>query len=454
MKIPEEQYYELIDRVVHEGEPELLLGPIERLADEIPSTWLTVLTAQDSRTAIASLWGAIEERLPRICLAIQERLQGIGFLCTEEVPASLIYFFSVEGNQFQYRGRHSKTDASLAKLPFQTEFLDFYRIHDGWTLFFSEDNGPVSSVEWQPLSDVWANVNFKLLPRGVSLNALIVVFRDGDELALAYDTSSLTMIPVLCLNDGTIEPLLDIWLAIDDHIGELLEELDSAPIAGAGGFKTTDKNLKIEQRLEVLREKINEPQLEYWLPRSVWHQQACDIFLQSAWIEKQKQNSRDKVIEYCNQALQQWCMSVEKGGQSYPDDVLSMFALSLSLQDQPTAGFIATLSKLTWMDNSLEAFQIYVLLDLFLGDFRLIESNMEEVLGLTFDEEQSVTPLAEAITQLLKSLHEMNHSSFIEWRQQAIVAFGADCIGKKERIPWQIKLSAFDVIASRLGLTK
>src|SRR3972149_7340109 len=105
MKITEEQYYGLIDRVVHEGNPELLLGPLDRLTADLPSSWLTVLSASDPLEAAAHMWSPVADRLPRVCLALRERLQGVGLLFTDEIPASLIYFFTDGDYIFAYRGR-------------------------------------------------------------------------------------------------------------------------------------------------------------------------------------------------------------------------------------------------------------------------------------------------------------------------------------------------------------
>ena len=90
MNISEEQYYELIDRVTHEGDPRLILGPLQVVPSDVPKTWADLLSARDPGPAAFVLWEAMRKRLPRTCRALFERLQRVALLRTDDVPASLL----------------------------------------------------------------------------------------------------------------------------------------------------------------------------------------------------------------------------------------------------------------------------------------------------------------------------------------------------------------------------
>jgi hypothetical protein len=454
MRISEEQYFGLIDRVVHEGAPELLIGPTDELPVGLPPLWANVLSVPDPRAAIAHLWNPMEDRLPRVCRALRERLQGVGLLCTDEVPASLVYFFSDGDYLFHYRGRQPRPQAQCSEASLPAEFLEFYHIHDGWVLFISDDDGPEPWSGWLSLQSLWTEVDFKLPPGEVSLDALTTVFRDGDELVLAYDTSALPSLPFICRNDGTVEPLLDMWAAIDRLIGEFLEELDLAASVEKNNYLITDGERKAMDRWDILLKQLTEwstPGTQF--EGSAWHEQACDLLLQRAWLEKRDGSSEEKVTEFHRQALHQWGASLENGGQTSPQEVLDMFALALAVSEMATAGFVATLPPSIWSNNSLEALQVQLLLDMFCGDFRQAESNVQRLLGMTFDEQKPVHPQTEIVARLLESLYEKNRSNFIVWRQRAFDTLVSHSNESNALIPWRTKLIAFDVVASRLNLT-
>ena len=68
---------------------------------------------------------------------------------------------------------------------------------------------------WSPLSNLWTDVVWKLPPGDISPETALTVYRDGDDLALAYDTSASPAVPLRCHGDGTVDVLLDMWAAID-----------------------------------------------------------------------------------------------------------------------------------------------------------------------------------------------------------------------------------------------
>lgn len=451
MHIRQPHYYELIDRVVHEGEPELLLGPLVSPPSDLPPAWGEVLTAEDPRAAVAALWQPMADRLPRVWRALQERLPRVGLLRTEEVPVSLIYFFSDGDDSVKYRGRLPLAETKLAASRLPEEFLDFYRIHDGWVLYYSEDGGPAPSTEWLPLSDLWTEVDWKLPPGEVSLDTLTSVFRDGDELALAYDTSASSGLPLLCRDDGTIDVLLDMWAAIDREIGLFLEELDPA-----GGVTAIDHApIDLEHEATRLLKRFPERRAAAaQLGGACVHEQAYDHFLERAWIARRGTGAPEKVVENYRQALQEWCACIGLGGQTNPEEVLDLFGLAHALGDAATGHFVASIPTPIWADDSLEAAQAQVLFYLVHGDMAFAATDLEELLGLAFDGEEPPEQQTEIVVRLLESLCGKNARAFREWRRKAVDKLCASPAERNSRLPWEIKLAGFDEVAFRLGMAE
>ena len=455
MRITEEQYYGLIDRVVHEGNPELLLGPLDQLTADLPPSWTKVLSASNPREAAAHLWIPMVDRLPRVCLALRERLHGVGLLLTEEVPASLIYFFSDGDYVFAYRGRLplSEGRSKINHLP--GDFLDFYRIHDGWVLYYSEDGGPAPSTEWVSLSDLWTEVAWKLPPGDASPDTLITVYRDGDEFALAYNISALPALPLSCRNDGTADVLLDMWAAIDREIGSFLEDLDLA----SDGMEEINQALTHIQRsamdrYDALIKRIADRRATaaHFSGGGIY-EQAYDLYLTSAWLERRRTRDQGKILEYYHQALQHWCMFVDLCDEASPQEMLDMFGLAHALGDTATSHFVATIPTSIWADDSPEALQARVLFCLFLGDVEHATAFVEELLGLTFDGEEPHDKKNEIVVRMLESLCQINPGAYAKWRQAAIDKLCENPAQPTAFLPWNFRLAGFDAVASRIGIS-
>jgi hypothetical protein len=454
MQIPEEELCGLIDRVVHEGEPELVLAPLAQAPADLPSIWGQVLTAMDPRFAVTQMWKPLEDRLPRVWRALKERLRGVALLRTREVPASLIYFFKGARFWVEYRGGMPLAETHVPPSLLPAEFLDFYRIHDGWVLYESEDYGPLPSAGWRAVSTLWDEVAWKV-PRGeITLDTAIVVYRDGDRLALGYDKPASTARPLVCSSDGTVEPLLDMWSAIDRHISELLEglELASRRVAGEDVALARVEALALHRYKQLLALLPGSSAEAARLGGAAIHEQACDLLLKGVAIGGRRAANPTQIKACYQRALGEWCASVDSGGRPTPREVLDMFGLAHKLGDAATAHFVATIPGFLWLDGSPAAAHVQLLCELYHGVTALSVEHLEQVLGMTFDGGEPPDPQTEIVVRLLESLCRKDRVTYAEWREKADEKL---CVGSAEmyaRLPWSIRLAGFDAVALRIGI--
>jgi hypothetical protein len=456
MQLGEQQYFGLFDRVVHEGEPELHIAPLSAAPDDLPAAWGKALTEHDVRPAMAQMWRPMADRVPRIFRALQERLRGVGLLRTEEIPASLLYFFADGNSLLVYRGRLPLGDKRLADARLPAEFLDFYRIHDGWFLYFSEDNGPAPRGEWRSLSELWPEVAWKVPPGELSLETSTVVYRDGDRLAFAYDKPDSTARSLVARGDGTVQLLLDIWTAIDRDVGEFLEGLAQAPGAlSRERVSLSEEETKAMRRYDQLLSRVaDQRSAAAHLGGAAVHEQACDLLLMRSAIYRRRYQEPGKTTEWDCRALHEWCAGIESGGPIEPGEVLDMFGLAHALGDAATAHFIATIPGVIWLDGSTEAARAQLLCELFVGDMALAAEHLEQVLGMTFDEEKPPDPHTEIVVRMLESLCQKNRAAYAEWRRKTVDKLFTRPGELNARLPWQIRLAGFDAVAFRLGIVE
>ncbi len=451
MRIEDEQYWRLVDRVTHEGSPQLLIGPVGELQMDLPLSWISVLRAPDPRADIARLWRPMEGHLPRACRALHERLSGIALLCTEEVPCSLLYLFADGDDLFPYRGYPPLSTEELRGGQLPDEFLDFYLIHNGWLLYYAEDCGPVPKAAWSPLSSVWTEVAWKLPPGDLSPDTLITVFRDGHELALAFDTSTSPALPMRCRQDGTADVLLDMWVAIDREISGLLEALDSTP--NEPDSRSRNGWPRVVQHYQQMVARVTERRAAAaHLGGGAAHEQASDLLLNCALLEKQAGGRREAIVDYYRHALRHWCASIDLGGAAAPTELLDWFGVAHALGDNSTAHYIATIPTSVWADDSLEALQARALMCLFLGDVDHATAFVEELLGLTFDGGGTPDAGAAITVNLLQSLTARKSEFYAQWRERAVAELCTGSMARRALLPWNLRLAGFDAVASRLEI--
>ena len=447
MNVSEQDYYEIIDKVVHEGEPELILGPIQAIPPDVPVAWSDLLMARDPGPAAFNLWQPMSKHLPRVCRSLAHRLQRVALLRTEEVPVSLLYFFKDGDNLYLYRGRPPLSDEDVVASGLPQQFASFYRIHDGWVSHYTLDDGPAPHAEWVTPAEAWPEVRWNLPPGTPSLDAMKTVFRDDGAFLLAYDTSVAPSRPLICGADGRVEHALDIWWTIDRAIGEFLEELEVAEPALPRTF-VVPQDLPGAQREFLKTHPLSGDTNKACLPDGAAQHQTSELWLESALAERGGVGSDDRVRECYRKALREWCGSLTAGRPASPGELLDHFAIAHFLQDSPAAYFLATIPQSAWYDSTLGAAQVLVLLKLFLQERELAEAGLEMVLGLTFDGTPEVDAADEIIARLLESVAQKNRDRFAEWRRNAVTKLS----GTTLRIPWGVRLSAFDAIAARASL--
>src|SRR5579864_9344968 len=209
-------------RVVQsEGNPQLLMAPLQTVPALLPNSWVQALTQPDPRAAVLDgLWKPMAAHLPRVLAALRRTIQGIGVLTRNNRPPSLIYFFTRGPLETAFRGfvpgPVSHPDAKA--LP--QEFLEFYKVHDGWRDHMAAAMGPAPVSEWTHLSDNPEEPAGKFL----------VVFGNGGAAFLGFDFEEAPPLCYVLWGDEEEPPELvpDVWLKLDEWIAEYLEGSDPA----------------------------------------------------------------------------------------------------------------------------------------------------------------------------------------------------------------------------------
>jgi hypothetical protein len=454
MELGEDQLAELIDSVVDEGEPELTIGPLREAPADLPSLWTQALTSRDPAAFVADLWMPMASRLPRVYEAIRDRLRGVGFLRTEEREASLVYLFADRDSVFAFRGYLPLSEDEIEASGLPGEFLDFYRIHNGWVYFDSGDGGPLPASEWLPLSEVWEEVALKLPPGDGSPDTLLTVFREGSDLAIAYDTSRSPALPMHCRNDGSVDVLLDVWTSVDREIGELLEECDVRPgVTRAGAAARADSRPgAVQRRAELMTRAAERNAVAAHVGGGGIYEQLCDLSLTLARLEKNLGGQREEVVDQYRQALSHFCMSADMGAGVSPGEILDWFGIAHALDDTATAQFVASMPTSIWADDSLAALHARTLFCLYLGDVEHAKEFIDEVLGLTFVEGEEPEIEAEITARLLQALTERDAAGFATARKRAVDELTKGRGQRAALLPWSLRLQGFDAVARTAGI--
>lgn len=452
MRMSEDHYYELLDRVAPEGEPELFMGPIATVPDDVPRAWMEILTSPDPRAAAARLWQPVADRVPRIYTALQQRLQGVALLRTEETPVSLVYLFSEGDDWVPYRGLPPSSEDGPMDQRVPADFLEFYGIHDGWTLYYSEDGGPAPRRRWVTLSNVWKDVVWKLPPGDLSEEQTIAVYRDGDELALAFDTSAAPALPLRCHGDGSVDVLIDLWAALDREVGDLLDTLDWTELSDETSPEpVTDR--ATGRYLQLVSQLTTRHLWAAHLGGGSAHGQAAELLLQCALMEKQGAGRRDQVVDYYRQALEYACASIERSSYVAAEDLLDWFSLAHALEDTTAAHFIATVPTALWADDSAEALQARTLFCLYLGDVEHAAAFVEELAAGTADGDTQSDPDADITLGLLQALTAADTAAYAMHRRRALNQHDAAPTRRRALFPWSLAIRGFDAVGARLGVT-
>jgi hypothetical protein len=182
------------------------------------------------------------------------------------------------------------------------------------------------------------------------------------------------------------------------------------------------------------------------------YEQASDLLLNCARLEREGAGNRDKIVEYYRQALQHWCASIDLGGHAGPEEVLDWFGVAHALGDAATAHFIADLPTSIWADDSPETLQARTLFCLYVGALEPASAFVDQLLGVTFDGESAPEPEAEITASLLQGLSQKNAAAYARWRQKAVDELCKSRTNQRTLLPWTLRLRGFDAVASRLGI--
>jgi hypothetical protein len=106
------------------------------------------------------------------------------------------------------------------------DFLDFYSIHDGWTLFFHPESGPLPSREWFLLADHKEPDLVAKVRRNINPEKFLVVSEFAGDGLLGFNLSRVPSPCYICWKDFPIEVVPDVWMRFDEEIGEFLEKMN------------------------------------------------------------------------------------------------------------------------------------------------------------------------------------------------------------------------------------
>ena len=454
MELSEEDNWDLIDHVAEEGDAELWVGPLTRCPKDCPSAWREVLMDREPQATVGTLWQPMEDRLPRVSLALKERLRGVGLLRTEEVPESLLYFFSSGGERVEFRGRQplSGSDVAASRLP--DDFLEFYGIHDGFVLYRTESEGPLAKAQWVEGDMLWPEATWQIAPGDCRLSDVVIVFRSGDDSAFGFDTSRTPSLPLLLRSDGTLDVLLDIWTAIDDEMAVILDDCDLA----SGTFQQHDRRSprdapNARRRCERLLKQVNQPAgCDPRFSGAAYYQQWARLFLEYASLEWHGSGASEGVAALYGDALAKWCISMERASSVDPQSLVDWFALACALPSERDAAFLATVPSTLWGDGSMAAYQAYALFMLARGDLERATITMGQLLEQTHDGESTPTQYDEAICGVIESLCLKDASGYSSRREHLLVERPRSQSDFQNWLPWEIRIAGFDAVAHSLGL--
>lgn len=444
---------EEITEAITEGTPDLFVAPLVRPPDGLPESWKNALTARDPRLAVTEIWKPIADRLPRVYLALLDRLQGIALLKTEENPASLIYLFQGSPTTVMFRGYLpiERDDPRRSRLP--DRLGDFYGVHDGWTDCVDENNGPRPLEQWLPVEYLWG-IKWQLPPGEVSLGDSVAFLRSDNRLALAFDQSGSPWQPLVFIGDGKVKDLADLWLAIDDMMGEVLEifALVHAGHDGKPILHSSESEI-LRSRCDRLLQRIATGTLpDGRFPGTVYYQQWSRLLLERAFLETQISGVVQKACDLYRDSVAKWCTHLEHSSSTTPQDLLDFHALAHALGCDRDAAFLGSVPATMWGDGSLEAHQAYALFSLERGDLENGAITVGQLLEMTF--EGNVNPIRydEIVCRLLESLSQRDSRAYRQWRERALGEQPHVDSAYATWISWDVRIAAYDTVAYRVGL--
>lgn len=205
----------ILEQVADEGDPRLIL-PQDKLParDAIPASWARILAQPNAHELVLSeLWDPVKSLLPATLGALRKNLGEVALLLTESRPPSLLYVFDVDGDFYAHRGFAPVTTLPDLGVRLSADLLPFYRLHDGWIDFFSNDFGPAPSSQWQRIG---------MDEKG---GGFVGIFGNGSAaLGFSLGAGGGTAY-ALWPGDEEVEEVPDFWAALDEWMAEQLNDL-------------------------------------------------------------------------------------------------------------------------------------------------------------------------------------------------------------------------------------
>jgi len=203
------------DYLEDEGDVRFELAPLKSIPADLPQAWRGILSSDDPVGGVlGDLWIPWANLLPDTIAGLKEKLRCIGLLQTQQTPYSLIYCFEDHGEAVYRRGypcRLIERDEA-EKLP--DDFLDLYKIHDGWT-DITGYMGPLPSENWFDLNDIYDDEYSDIIP-GVRLEDFLVVCDTGGSGYLGFDLTKSPPLGLVCAVGEPVEVAPDVVRTLDE----------------------------------------------------------------------------------------------------------------------------------------------------------------------------------------------------------------------------------------------
>ncbi len=224
--------------------PRLALTPEELEPGlNIPQTWIDLLRQQrdTGRANVSELWREMETELPSVLEFLRNNLQGIGVMTEENNRSWLIYFYTIDGEIYFYKGGVPLGKAIppelIERYKLMPSKLRYFHssVHNGWTFLPSNALGPLpvedtfflSELEWDMEEGDEEKLPFKL-------ENVLAVFANGGGDYLCLDTGEeknpeLSM-ALIWWHEEPLAPdmYVNFWPAMNEWMKTGFEEADPA----------------------------------------------------------------------------------------------------------------------------------------------------------------------------------------------------------------------------------
>lgn len=177
--------------------------------------WERCLTANVTvGECVSRLWESLKPVLPRTVAALAEKTSALAVLKTAERGVSLVYFVGdLQDGEIRRGHAPARELPPLSKL-FPIDLQPFYRVHDGFVDFMTDDAGLLPIGSWVTVPD----------RRSGAPSFVKVVLEDSD--AFGFDVSETPCVAYLLQPDsGDVEAVDEPWGYLDELMATSMEEM-------------------------------------------------------------------------------------------------------------------------------------------------------------------------------------------------------------------------------------